>query len=44
MTVNEMREVLNLEPIEDGDKIMQDLNHIDGSIANEYQGGKENEK
>ena len=45
MTVNEMREVLNLEPIEDGDKIMQDLNHIDGSIANEYQkGGKGNEE
>lgn len=43
MTVNEMREVLNLEPLEDGDKIMQDLNHIDGSIANNYQGGNKNE-
>lgn len=37
ITINEMREVLNLEPIEDGDKIMQDLNHIDSNIANDYQ-------
>jgi len=40
MTVNELREVLNLEPIDDGDKIMQDLNHIDSNKANEYQVGK----
>lgn len=37
MTINELREVLNLSPVEDGDKIMQDLNHIDSSIANDYQ-------
>ena len=39
MTVNELREVFNLSPREDGDVIMQDLNHIDSSIANEYQNG-----
>lgn len=43
MTINELREVLNLEPVEDGDKIMQDLNHIDSNIANEYQVGDGNE-
>ena len=37
MTINELREVLNLAPIEDGDVIMQDLNHIDSNIANDYQ-------
>lgn len=45
MTINELREVFNLAPREDGDVIMQDLNHIDSSIANEYQvGGNENEE
>ena len=39
MTINELREVFNLSPREDGDVIMQDLNHIDSSIANEYQNG-----
>lgn len=44
MTVNEMREVFNLEPIENGDVILQDLNHIDSNIANDYQlGGDKNE-
>ena len=47
MTINELREIFNLAPIEDGDKIMQDLNHIDSDIANDYQmgndGGEENE-
>lgn len=43
MTVNELREVFNLAPREDGDVIMQDLNHIDSTIANEYQtDGNEN--
>jgi len=37
MTINELREVFNLEPVEDGNKIMQDLNHIDSNIANDYQ-------
>ena len=39
LTVNEMREVLNLEPVEDGDKILQDLNHINSDIADAYQSG-----
>ena len=44
MTVNEMREIFNLSPIEGGEVILQDLNHIDSSIANEYQmGGDSNE-
>lgn len=43
MTVNEMREILNLAPREDGDVIMQDLNHIDSSIANDYQVGNDNQ-
>ena len=43
MTINELREVFNLAPREDGDTIMQDLNHIDSTIANDYQlGGDEN--
>lgn len=37
MTINELREVFNLTPVEDGDKILQDLNHIDSDIANKYQ-------
>ena len=45
MTVNELREVFNLAPREDGDVILQDLNHIDSSIANTYQtGGDTNEE
>lgn len=44
MTINEMREVLNLEPVENGDKIMQDLNHIDSNIANNYQTGNKDDK
>lgn len=40
MTVNELRECFNLAPREDGDVIMQDLNHIDSNIANDYQSGK----
>ena len=45
MTINELREVFNLAPREDGDKIMQDLNHIDSDIANDYQVGEdENEE
>ena len=44
MTINELREVFNLSPREDGDVIMQDLNHIDSTIANDYQtGGEEDE-
>ena len=41
MTINELREVFNLAPIESGDVIMQDLNHIDSDIANDYQMGND---
>lgn len=41
MTINEMREIFNLAPREDGDVIMQDLNHIDSDIANDYQMGND---
>lgn len=43
MTINELREVFNLAPREDGDIIMQDLNHIDSNVANDYQVGKDND-
>ena len=44
MTINELREVFNLAPRDDGDVIMQDLNHIDSSIANDYQLGNEGDE
>lgn len=39
MMVDELREVFNSEPLPDGkgQKLLQDLNHIDSDIANEYQ-------
>lgn len=37
MTINEIREVFNLIPVANGDKIMQDLNHINSQIADIYQ-------
>lgn len=39
MMVDELREIFNMEPLPDGKGqiIMQDLNHIDGDIANDYQ-------
>lgn len=39
LMVDEEREILNLPPLPDGkgQVIMQDLNHIDGDIANDYQ-------
>ena len=43
MTVNEQREIFNLSPIANGDKIMQDLNHIDSDIANDYQMDNQND-
>lgn len=44
MMVDELREVLNLEPLPDGKGqiVMQDLNHIDSGIANVYQTGNKN--
>lgn len=43
MTINELREIFNLAPRDDGDKIMQDLNHIDSDIANDYQTDNQND-
>lgn len=44
LMIDELREVLNLEPLPEGQgqKVMQDLNHIDSDIANEYQKGDSN--
>lgn len=43
ITKDEARELLDLSPIggEEGEKIIQSLNNIDSSIANNYQGGNE---
>lgn len=37
LSVNEAREILNLAPVEDGDKRLQTLNVVDASKANAYQ-------
>lgn len=37
LTINEGREVLNLSPIEGGEKRIMSLNYIDADKANEYQ-------
>ena len=37
LTVNEAREILNLAPVEDGDKRLQTLNVVQADKANEYQ-------
>lgn len=43
MSLNESRALLELEPVENGDKRLQSLNYIDSMKANEYQIGKDNE-
>lgn len=42
LKVDEGREIIDLPPIggEEGNKIIQSLNYIDGRIANDYQGGE----
>lgn len=44
LTKDEAREIIDLQAIggDEGKKIIQSLNNIDASIANEYQGGKDN--
>ena len=44
LTKDDGREILDMAPLggEEGSKIIQSLNNIDSSIANSYQGGKEN--
>lgn len=37
-TINEMREIFELEPVEGGDKRIQTLNVVDADKANQYQG------
>lgn len=43
LTKDDCREILDMTPIggEEGKKILQSLNNIDSSIANEYQGGED---
>ena len=43
--IDEIREILNLAPLPNGEgqKLMQDLNHINSNIADTYQGGGNNE-
>lgn len=43
---DEAREIIDLPPLggEEGEKILQSLNNIDSSIANDYQGGGNNGK
>lgn len=42
LTINEGREVLNLSPIEGGEKRIMSLNYIDADKANDYQLGRAN--
>ena len=45
LKINEVRvDLLGYEPVEDGDKILQSLNYIDSSKANQYQTGESDEK
>ena len=43
LTKDDGREILDMSPLggDEGKKIIQSLNNIDSSIANDYQGGKE---
>lgn len=44
MTINELREVFNLAPVENGDVFMIDQNHeINEDISNDNEGGEEDE-
>lgn len=43
LTINEVRKIFNLDPVEDGNVRLQDLNHISSDIADDYQGGNNNE-
>lgn len=37
ISVNQALEILNLPPVEDGDKRLQTLNVVDATKANQYQ-------
>ena len=45
MMIDEIREIHNLPPLPNGEgqKVLQDLNHIDSSKANQYQIGENND-
>lgn len=40
LTVNQALEILNLPPVEDGDRRLQSLNYVDADKATEYQLGR----
>lgn len=44
LTKDEVREILDMQPLggEEGSKLMQSLNNINSSIADDYQGGNSN--
>ena len=44
LTINEAREILNLAPVDGGDKRLQSLNFVDSNVANDYQLGKKVEE
>ncbi len=44
LRLNEVREMFNLPPIEGGDKILQSLNYVDATKAEQYQNVDKNEK
>ncbi len=44
MTINEAREIINLSPVDNGDKRLMSLNYVDADKANQYQIGKQDEK
>ncbi|MED0665674.1 phage portal protein [Bacillus badius] len=45
LTINQALEILNLPPVEDGDKRLQTLNVVNADKADQYQlGGKQNEQ
>ncbi|MEN1969490.1 phage portal protein [Lentibacillus sp. N15] len=44
LTINQGLEILNLPPVEDGDKRLQTLNVVNSELVDQYQGGKSNEQ
>jgi HK97 family phage portal protein len=43
LTINEMREIFELEPVEDGDVRLQTLNAVQADLAPKYQVGEESQ-
>lgn len=40
LSINDARDILNLPPVEDGDRRVQTLNVVDIDLVNDYQIGK----